>query len=102
MDGEDFDVGGGGADLVDGDDFDVGGGGADLVVGEGFDVGGGGDGLAIGLGDRSRAGGGGARTGGLLLDVGGEIGIGKSPLPHLNLLQSTGRAASEEHSLADL
>lgn len=88
---------------MEGEDFDVGGGGGvDFVDGEDLDVGGGGDGLIIGRGDRSRTGGGGDGIGGFFRDMGGEIGIGKSPPLHLNLLQSTGRAASEEHSLADL
>lgn len=103
VEGGDLEVGGGGGvDLVDGEDFDEGGGGADLVEGEDFDVGGGGDGLIFGLGPWALVGGGGDRMGGLFLDFGGEVGIGKSLLPHLNLLQSTGRAASEEHSVDDL
>lgn len=103
VEGDDFEVGGGGGvDLVAGEDFDVGGGGADLVEGEDLDFGGGGDGLIFGIGPWALLGGGGGRTGGLFLDFGGEVGTGKWLLLHLNLLQSTGRAAWDEHSLGDL
>lgn len=84
-----------------------GGGGCDLVFGEDLDVGGGGLGGAInGRGPLPGFGGGGfCETGGLLLVGGLLIGFG-APLPplppHLDLLQSNGLAASEEHSLTDL
>jgi len=77
------------------------------VEGEDLEVGGGGggdakNGFLMGAGF-----GAGLLTGEPLHDRGG--GVNGEPLPpppppppHLNLLQSTGRAASEEHCLADL
>jgi hypothetical protein len=82
--------GGGGCDLVEGDDLEVGGGGDatnGFLMGAGF-----GAGLPTGIPLLVCGGG-----------VNGEPFPPPPPLPpHLNLLQSTGRATSEEHCLADL
>ena len=72
-------------------DWGGGGGGCDLVEGEDFEVGGGGE----------------VATGGVGLDTGGGVCLGGEPPPELplppqcDLLQSTGRAAGEEHSLEE-
>lgn len=73
MEGEDLEVGGGGGDAKNG-----------FLMGAGF-----GAGFLTGEPLHGRRGG-----------VNGEPL--PPPPPHLNLLQSTGRAASEEHCLADL
>jgi hypothetical protein len=82
--------GGGGCDLVEGDDLEVGGGGDatnGFLMGAGF-----GAGLPTGIPLLVCGGG-----------VNGEPFLPPPPLPpHLNLLQSTRRATSEEHCLADL
>ena len=74
MEGEDLEVGGGGGDTTNG-----------FLMGAGF-----GAGLLTGERLHERRGGG----------VDGEPF--PPPPPHLNLLQSTGRALSEEHCWADL
>lgn len=75
-----------------------GGGGCDLVEGEDLEVGGGGD-LRNGRGEVAFLGDGGLFTGGDLLIGGGTCA---AEPPHFNLLQSTGVAAGDEHSLTDL
>lgn len=91
---------GGGGEGGGWNDVEGGGGGCDLVEGEDLEVGGGGEGLTNGLLGVAGLGADGLPTGGLF------FGEGAPPPPelppHLNLLQSTGRAVSEEHSLADL
>lgn len=73
MEGEDLEVGGGGGDVIN-----------CLLVGAGF--------------------GAGLLTGERLLERGGGLDgeLFPPPPPHLNLLQSTGRAVSEEHCWDDL
>lgn len=85
--------------MTEGDILEEGGGGVALKVGDILEDGGGG-GVALKVGDILEDGGGGGSTrtvGDILKDGGGE-----KILLHPNLLQSTGREAGEEHSLADL
>lgn len=101
--------GGGGCDLVEGEDFEVGGGGGGGKVPIGV------VGLGRGGGEEFEVGG----DGGGEVATGGFVGLGRGGAgvflggdpdppppalvlpPHFDLLQSTGRADGEEHSLED-